>query len=405
MPLWRRTLYIMFFARLVTAVGFSVIFPFLPLYVADLGSSSGASIELLAGLVFSAQAFTMMLASPVWGAVADRYGRKLMVERSMLGGAAIMLLMAFATSAEQLVILRAIQGTITGVVSATSALVAAVAPRDRTGYAMGMMQLGTWSGVAVGPILGGIIADEVGFEATFIVTASLLFLAGILVLFGIEEEFTPAEENRKINIFGGWKRIFSEPAVTTTYSLRFTSWLGRTMLVPIAPLFVVSLLASDNDVGKITGFMVGISAAAGTAGAVYFGRLGDRIGHRPIFIWGATAAALFYFPQSLVTNIWQLILLQGLAGAAAGSILPSLSAMLVQYTQPGDEGAVYGIENSVVAASRTLAPLIGGAVASILGLRITFVLAALLFLVAVWVAIRFLPDQPAVQPKPAEVPS
>ena len=105
---WQRTLFILFFAQLMVAVGFSTVFPFLPLYVEQLGSTSGLSIELLSGLVYSAQAFTMMLASPVWGVLADRFGRKIMVERTMFGGAVILLLMALITTAEQLVVLRAI---------------------------------------------------------------------------------------------------------------------------------------------------------------------------------------------------------------------------------------------------------------------------------------------------------
>lgn len=88
-PHWQRTLYILVAAQVFTAIGFSSFFPFLPLYVKDLGSSSGINIEILAGLVYSGQAFTMMVASPFWGRLADSYGRKLMVERAMFGGAVI----------------------------------------------------------------------------------------------------------------------------------------------------------------------------------------------------------------------------------------------------------------------------------------------------------------------------
>jgi DHA1 family multidrug resistance protein-like MFS transporter len=141
-PDWQRTLYIMVAAQLVAGVGLSNMFPFLPLYVQALGTKTSLSLEFWAGMVYSAQAMTMMIASPIWGAVADRYGRKLMVQRAMFGGAVMMLLMAFARSAEALALLRAAQGLVTGVISAASALVAAVAPRERTGYAMGLLQVG-----------------------------------------------------------------------------------------------------------------------------------------------------------------------------------------------------------------------------------------------------------------------
>jgi MFS transporter, DHA1 family, multidrug resistance protein len=192
---WQKTLYIMFFAQLMTAVGFSSIFPFLPLYVQELGAVSGLSIELLAGLVFSGQAFTMMLAAPFWGSLADRYGRKLMVERALFGGAIILFLMAFARSAEELVILRALQGLITGTVAAANALVAAQAPRERAGYAMGLLTVSMGGGVALGPLIGGVIADTFSYSAAFYVTGALLFLAGLVVFFGIQETFErPAKQ-------------------------------------------------------------------------------------------------------------------------------------------------------------------------------------------------------------------
>ena len=102
---WKRTLYIVFFAQMVAVAGFLVTVPFLPLYVEELGTNTNLSTELLAGLTYSAQAFTMAIASPIWGALADRYGRKLMVERAMFGGTVIVLLMGFVQSAEQLVVI------------------------------------------------------------------------------------------------------------------------------------------------------------------------------------------------------------------------------------------------------------------------------------------------------------
>ena len=141
-PSWNRTLYILVFVQIVTTIGFSSIFPFLPLYVASLESVSPLSTEVLAGLVFSAQALTMTIASPFWGVLADKWGRKPMVVRATLGGAVIVLLMAFVRTAEELVFLRFIQGMITGVVGSMNALVAGIVPRERMGYAMGLMQVG-----------------------------------------------------------------------------------------------------------------------------------------------------------------------------------------------------------------------------------------------------------------------
>ena len=396
---WQRTLYITFFAQLVTAVGFSSIFPFLPLYVKELGAVSDLSIEFLAGLVFSAQAFTMMITAPIWGTLADRFGRKLMVERAMFGGAVILLLMAFARSAEELVILRAIQGLLTGSVAAASALVASIAPRQRTGYAMGLLQVGVSAGVAFGPLIGGAIADEFGYSVAFYVTAGLLFLSGVLILIGVEEEFVPAGVlNGGVRSFmAKWREVLAAQGVPMAYGIRFINRLGRMMIFPMIPLFIETLLKDVERINTFTGLVIGTEAASMTISAIYLGRLGDRIGHRRIIITSALMAAVLYLLQSLVIEGWQLLVLQALAGVAMGGILPGISALLARYTRIGDEGAVFGLDSSVQSAARTVAPMIGAGVALWFNLRATFIATALLYLVAGLFATWGLP-----QPKGSE---
>ena len=141
---WQRTLYIMIFAQLTSSVGFSIMFPFLPRYVEALGSSTGLSLELLAALVFSSQALTMTIASPFWGAVSDRYGRKPMVERAAYSGAITLALMAFVPNAEILVLLRALQGFLTGTVSAGNALVASSTSSTGAGFTSARAMLTRW---------------------------------------------------------------------------------------------------------------------------------------------------------------------------------------------------------------------------------------------------------------------
>ncbi len=379
---WQRTLYIMFIAQLMTAVGYSSIFPFLPLYVQDLGTSTNLSTELLAGLVYSSQALTMMLASPVWGTLADRYGRKLMVERSLFGGTIILLLMALVTTAEQLVVLRGIQGLITGTIAAANALVASTVPRKHTGYAMGLMQVGLGAGVALGPLIGGAVADILGYSEAFYITASLLLLAGLLVMFGVKEDFTPPkqEKGERLRFIAEWRHILSTSGVALTYSMRFMSTLGRMMIIPIAPLFIVTLMDDTSRVNTFTGLVIGVSSATTTISAVYLGRLGDRLGHRKILIVCTLVAALLYLPQSMVTAPWQILVLQALVGVALGGIIPAIIALLARLTKPGEEGTVYGLDNSINAGARSVAPLLGAAVAASFSLRATFVATALIFL-------------------------
>lgn len=387
----------MFLAQFLVAAGFAVIFPFLPLYVQALGSQTGLSLEFWAGMVFSSQAATMMVASPIWGVVADRYGRKLMVERAMFGGSIIILLMAFARSAEELALLRAVQGLITGTVSAANALVAAETPRPRAGYAMGILQVGFWAGIAVGPLLGGLLADLFGFRMPFIITAGLLLLGGVIVWWGVTEDYVPQKTNLpRPQLWREWHHILVTPFVSLLYVIRFLTYLGRTLLVPIMPLVIQYLLPGTAWASTMTGLVVAVASISTTLSAIYLGRLGDQIGHRRVLVVCALFGALAYFPQSIVWTTWQLLILQALAGAAFGGVLPLSSALLAQYTEPGEEGVVYGLDSSVGAGARTLAPLVGSGVAIWVGLQSTFIVSGLMFLliavIAVWGLVDVSPE-------------
>jgi DHA1 family multidrug resistance protein-like MFS transporter len=392
--LWERTLFILAFNQLASAAGFSSIFPFLPLYVEELGSTTGLSIELLSGLVFSGQAFAMMLTSPIWGNLADRFGRKLMIQRASYGGAILLLIMAFVRSAEELVLVRTIQGLVTGVLAANNALVAAITPRKRSGYAMGVLQMALGVGIAIGPMMGGAIADSLGYRAAFYVTAALLLFAGLIVTFGIKEP--PRNEkdtqSKSTNFFQEWKYIFRTRGVSITFLLRFLTQLGRMMVIAILAFFARELIQNEAQLNSTVGLMIGISAGAATLSAIYLGKLGDRIGHQKILFASTLVSGLVYLPQASVNAVWQLVVLQALAGVALGGIIPSIAALLANYVSSGHEGAVYGLDNSINAAGRSVAPLIGGMIAGWLGLRATFLSTGVVFLLTAIISFIWLPN-------------
>jgi MFS transporter, DHA1 family, multidrug resistance protein len=394
----------MFAAQLLSGVGFSLIWPFLPLYVTQLydasrGTTDVSAIAFWSGLVFSSQALTMAIASPFWGALSDRLGYKVMVERSMYGGALLLLLMGFVRSPEELTALRVLQGLITGTISAANALVAAQVPRDRLGYAMGTLQMGLWSGAAVGPLVGGIMSDTIGFRSTFVTTAVLLVAAGVLVTVAIREPERKARSERSDRNGGllrSWWTMLMTPGMRLTYGLRFTSSLAQNMMLPFSSLFIASLLTAGQPVGSVTGLMVGISSATGTASAIVLGRLGDRIGHQRVLLVVAALAGLFYLPQSLVQHAWQLLVLQALSGAALGGLGPSLSALLSRYSTRGSEGTVYGLDASIVSGARALAPTVGAIVVAAAGLRSVFLASGAACLLIAVLAVR-LPRRSGVE--------
>jgi DHA1 family multidrug resistance protein-like MFS transporter len=386
----------MVFCQVITSIGFSSIFPFLPLYVKSLGAVTSLGTDVLTGLVFSSQAVTMMIASPFWGTLADRWGRKLMVERAMFGGAVLLGLMAFVRSAEELVLLRTVQGLITGTIGAANALVAAVVPRERTGYAMGLLQVGLASGVGLGPIIGGAVADAYGYPAAFYVTSVLLTIAGVIVAIGVEEHFVPLSGARgsRPGFWREWRHIFAAPGVLTTYALRFLDSLARMAFIPILPLFALELLSEAELVNSFTGLVIGLASVAAAVFSVFFGRLGDHAdgrGHRAIVIFCSLAGFFSFLLQAWAASGMQVLVLQFLAGIAHGGIVTGVSALLARYTECGEEGAVYGLDNSINSGGRALAPMLGVSIALWLGFRAVFGAISLLYLIAALLALWVLP--------------
>ena len=399
---WQRTLAIVFFGQFVMVLGFGIIFPFLPLYISDIGTTTGLSIEFSSGLVFAAQAFTMMLSSPVFGVLADRYSRKLITAVGMFMVAGTMWMMALARSAEELIFWRAVQGLVAGGISAATALVAATAPKKQVGFAMGMIQVALWAGVAAGPLVGGVLADARGYRYPIQIAAALMFAAGILIIVGVNEPKESAESQQKsFNFWAQWSHLFQVPKMGIIFSLRFMVGLGNMIIAPIAPLFILHLLSDSANVNTWTGAVSGVSGAASTLTSVYLGRLGDRIGHNTILKFCAVAAGVFYLPQAYVTEAWQLLVLQALTGASLGGMITSIAALLAVYSPAGEEGGVYGLDSAVFAAARVVAPLLGAALGQLISLRSVFSFTGVLFLLTALMVFRMLGSSSRATETPA----
>ncbi len=380
MEVWRRNLYVVWVAELIAIAGFSVAFPFLPYYVQELGVTEPGQVELWAGILVAVQGVTMTIFSPIWGTLADRYGRKIMIERATFGGAIILTCMAFVQNVEQLAMLRAAQGILTGTVAAAMTLVASGTPREHSGYALGLLQMAVWLGSSLGPPLGGVIADLWGYRAVFIVTGALLFVAGITVWRLVKEDFQPApREGSKgwgSDFVDGLRLVGQTPTLVTLFSVRILIRLGTSMVTPILPLFVQSLLASPDRVASTTGLITGMAAGMSAISAVLLGRASDRMGYRRMLLACMLTATVFFVPHFFVTTPWQLLILQAIEGFALGGMLAVINAMLANQSPEGRQGAVYGVDASVTSAASAVAPLIGAAVAATLGLRVPFLLAA-----------------------------
>lgn len=393
---WIITLIVVAFAQALGAGGISLVYPFLPIYVQTLQDAHLINRELLAGLVIAAPPLMATLTTPFWGRLADKYGRKKMVIRAMLCSAVILCLMGFAQTALVLIFLRALQGLTSGLIAANMALVAGECPRERMGFALGTLQVGLFGGVAIGPIVGGVLAEQYGFQVPFFFTSGMLLLAGLLVAFGVKETYTPAKDKslniRPSELLGAWRDILRLQGVRTVYSLRFLNGFAQRSLMPIAPLFVMALIPTAvASASTYAGLVLTVSAIATTVGSLLLGWISDKWGYRRILLGAAFVAMMFYIPQAFVGNVGQLLLFQALAGLAAGGVLSAPAAMLANFTALGDEGSVYGLDASVSSFANGMAPLTASIIAAFFGLRAVFAAVAIYYLLILLIALQFLP--------------
>jgi DHA1 family multidrug resistance protein-like MFS transporter len=403
---WQRNLAVLWIGELIAIAGFSVTLPFLPYYVQELGISGLDQVAFWSGLLTSVQAVTMALIAPVWGSLADRYGRKIMVARAMFGGALVIGAMGFTQNVYQLAVLRAIQGLLTGTVPAATTLVASSAPPERRGFALGLLQMSVYLGSSVGPFLGGFVADSVGYRPTFWVTAVLLFAAGVLVATLVKEDFVPAprEERKKAALWEGLAVVLRTRALMVVFGIRVLMRMADLVVSPILALFIQQLAAPGVKIASITGTISGLASATSAVSAIFLGRVSDRVGPRRVLMACGTVACALYVFQSWVHTPYQLLLLRVLGGATMGGIVAAMSALLASLAPKDRFGAVYGMDTSIVAAANAIAPMVGATLSATWGLTAPFLGAAAMYGLATAVVASVVPakrieDAP---PVPAE---
>jgi DHA1 family multidrug resistance protein-like MFS transporter len=404
---WQRNLAVLWVGELIAIAGFSVTLPFLPYYIQELGITRVDQVAFWTGLVTASQAVTMALVAPVWGSLADRYGRKIMVVRAMFGGAVIISAMGFVANIYQLVILRAIQGTLTGTVPAATTLVAGSTPDNRRGYALGLLQMAIYLGSSIGPLIGGMVADTLGMRAAFWVTGGLLFTAGVLVSIFVREEFTPKEESHdadsptsKPRLWDGLLIVLGTRALLVVFGIRVLMRTAFRIVSPVMPLFVQQLAEPDAKVASLTGTITGLSSATSALSAIVLGRLSDRTGPRRILLVSGGIACVLYALQSTVSTTTQFLILRVLTGAVMGGIVAATSALLAQLAPKDRFGAVYGINTSLTAAANAIAPMLGAALTASWGLSSAFLGAAAIYGLATGVIALLVPrSRPHTEPE------
>ena len=385
MESWKVNLISVWFGCFFTGLAISQILPFLPLYISQMGVTSHEALSMWSGLTFSITFLISAIVSPMWGSLADRKGRKLMLLRASLGMAIAILLQAFATNVWQLFLLRGVMGLTSGYIPNAMALVASQVPRERSGWALSTLSTAQISGVIGGPLMGGVIADHIGLRAVFFITATLLIVSFLVTLFLIKEGVRPTL--KKSERLSGKAVFASLPYPGLVISLFFTTMviqLCNGSISPILALFIKSMLPDSTNIAFLSGLIASVPGVSALISAPRLGKLGDRIGTERILMATLVCAVVLFFAMSWVTTPFQLGVLRFLLGFADGAMLPAVQTLLVKYSSDRITGRIFGYNQSFMYLGNVAGPLMGASVSAMAGFRWVFVATALIVLVNIW---------------------
>lgn len=388
METWRRNLYVLCGSLFIVMVGMSMIMPFLPLYIQqDFGIEDEGQVTAWAGIIFGANFLTAGLVSPLWGSLADKHGRKIMILRSGYAMSITVALTGFAGSVWQLLALRLLNGLVGGIIPASTALVASSVPKEQIGWAQGMLQSFVTAGTIMGPLFGGVLIGQIGFRTIFVITGCLLLLATLVITFTVKETFVPPKQQDRSSLRDDFHAVFSTKELPALFFVTVMIQFALFSIVPVLPIFIGQLSGAEGS--KVALWAGIVQAAMGTANVFAsprLGRLGDRFGSQKVLLFSLLVAAVLFIPQGLVGAVWQLGVLRFLLGLSLGGLLPSVNALLRRSTPTHMVSRVYGYNNTFVSIGSMLGPMIGGFMAGYVGIEGVFLMtSAFLFINAGWV--------------------
>lgn len=388
MARWQINLTVLWLGQFLVMGGMTMIIPFLPLYIQEMGVTDTHQVAMWSSIIFAGNFVTSFLFQPLWGSLADRYGRKVMLLRSGFGMALVMTLMGFASDPLHLLLLRVLNGIISGFMPAAVALMSTNTPREKIGFAMGTLQSGGVAGSILGPFIGGLLAEWIGFRSIFYITGGLLFCASLLATFLVKEKFdaAAAKNEPKVSTLESFRELKKTKELPSLYAVTFVIQFSMLSSMALIPLFVQDLHGKGEMLAFFAGLVGSVTGFSNMIASPILGKLSDRIGPVKILAVCLLGAAVSFIPQALVTNIWQLLAARFMLGIFMGGMLPSVQMLIRTYTPNGMESRSYSFNTSALALGNMMGPVIGGTLSSWIGIRGLFLMAAvLLFANMLWV--------------------
>ncbi len=402
---WKRNLAFVWVGVFVGLLGANFVFPFVPFYIRDLGVSDKSQIAYFTGLSASATGLSLTITAPLWGALADRYGRKPMFLRALIGAGIIVAFMGLVQAAWQFILLRFFMGAFAGTMGAAAALVAATTPRERVGQALGLLQTGMFSANMLGPVAGGLVAANLGIRESFIFCSGLFLMAAFLAwLFVREPRETIAprvaalEPGAREGLTHNLRVVISERQIVLMLGLLFALWLSTQFVRPVMPISIDDFAGKSaaGDAGNrrveltlpglsfhmkeeaATGVLFGVVGLTSTIAALSVAPLGGRLGYRNCVTGAALVTGLLYLPVALAGTYTSFLLLFASVGLFQGAMVPGTNALIAASVPEGKQGSAFGLAASMQSMALLVGPLAGGFTSGTLGNGAVYVIMGLI---------------------------
>lgn len=385
---WKQNLKVAWLGNFLTGTSFTLVMPFISVFVEELGVGPGL-VEYYAGLAVSTNALAAALMAPIWGSLADRYGRKPMMVRAAFAMIFTMGGMAFVPNVFWLIVLRVLNCVFTGYIPNATALIASQVPKDKTGYALGTLSTGAVAGNLIGPTLGGVLAEMFGVHTVFLLVGLLYAIVVILTVFYIREDFVPIKKSDVLPVKEVFAQVKDRKILAGLFVTSMVIIAAAQAVVPILTLYVRHLGQTDNLL-FVAGFIISLPGMASLATSGYLGKLGDRIGNHRLLLMALTYSLLINVFCVFAENPFQLGLLRFLYGFGTGALLPSVNSLLTKLTPKEGISRIFAYNQLFNNLGSVVGPMMGSAVAAQMGYDWVFYLSSGLVLFnLIWSLINF----------------
>lgn len=362
----------------IVGSSFSLVMPFLPLYIQSLGVT-GSNVELFSGIAFASTALVSGLVAPMWGKLADKYGRKPMMVRASFAMTFTMSAIAFSHHMGGywwLLLMRSLMGFFSGFIPNSTAMIASQAPKERSGYALGVLSTAMITGTLIGPSIGGLLAQWFGMANVFLIVGSLLALATILTVFFVHENFEPVTKDNMLSTKEIVNRISNKQILFGLLVTSFIIQVTTQSIEPFVTLYIKTLTTNTNNLMFISGLIVSAMLSSST-----LGKLGDKYGAYRLILIGLAFSFAMYLPMAFVKTPLQLGLLRFMLGFGTGALMPSVNSLLAKITPKEGVSRIFAYNQMFSNFGVVVGPIVGSAIAGWISYRMAFIVTSLFVVV------------------------